>query len=397
MRANDAGGHSQTRPIAGPGQPPRQRGVADDGLHVAHVLHSLEVGGTENGVVNLVTRLGGVRHSVIAMTTAGPLAARLPAGVGVRCLGKRPGIDARAILRLARELRRLRPTVVHSRNWGALDAVLAARLARVPVVIHGEHGREASDLLGLDPRRNRLRRLAARLVDRFVTVSFDLRRWLIETVRIPAARVVTIHNGVDTERFGDEGREAGRAALGLAPDRLVVGAVGRLDPVKDHAGLLAAFALVAEASAMLVIVGEGPCRSPLETRVRALGLGERVRLLGERGDVALLLRGLDVFVLPSLGEGISNTLLEAMATGLPVVATRVGGNPELVEDGVNGRLVPPADPGALAGALAEYLADPALRALHGKTSRQLAVERFGLDRMAARYRKLYRGLAGGEA
>ena len=177
---------------------------------VVHVVHSLGVGGTENGVVNVINSLAqGLRHAVVAVTESGPLAARLPAGTPVLALGKRPGIDPAAMLRLARALRRLRPDIVHTRNWGALDAVMAARLVRVPAVIHGEHGREVGDPTGLNRRRNRIRRALSPLVDRFVAVSHDLERWLVHTVGIPAGKVQTIHNGVDTERFSRRGPRGG--------------------------------------------------------------------------------------------------------------------------------------------------------------------------------------------
>jgi sugar transferase (PEP-CTERM/EpsH1 system associated) len=366
-------------------------------MHVVHVLHTLAVGGTENGVVNLVNALAGdARHTVIAVTTSGPLAARLPAGVAVHALGKRPGVDPAAVVRLTRLLRRLRPDIVHSRNWGAFDAVAAARLAGVPVVIHGEHGREAADPEGQDRRRNRLRRLLSPLIAQWVTVSHDLRRWLVHRVGIPADRVLTIHNGVDTARFAEGDREAAREALGLEPGRPVVGTVGRLDPVKDHVRLVTAFRSVAarRSDARLVICGDGPLREELHRAVDAVRLQGSVRLLGERDDVPRVLAALDVFTLPSIAEGISNTVLEAMASGLPVVATRVGGNPELVEDGVTGRLVEPRRTEALAEALLGYLNDPVLARLHGKAARQRCVAEFSLERMAARYLALYRRLAG---
>src|SRR5262249_22925832 len=142
----------------------------------------------------------------------------------------------------------------------------------------------------------------------------------------------------------------------------------------------------------LVIAGDGPCRAELAGVVSSLGLESCVHLLGERPDIPRVLAALDVFVLPSIAEGISNTLLEAMATGLPIVATRVGGNPELVRDGVNGLLVPRQDPDALASALGAYLSDAQLRAAHGDASRRRAVESFGLDRMCEDYARLYRGL-----
>jgi sugar transferase (PEP-CTERM/EpsH1 system associated) len=364
-------------------------------IHVVHVLHSLAVGGTEGGVINLIRSLGAdMQHTVIAVTTLGPLAARVPAGVAVHCVGKRPGWDLPAMIRLVRLIGRLRPQVVHTRNWGAFDAVLAARLTRVPVVIHGEHGREAEDPAGLGWRRNRLRRLFAPLIDRFVAVSLELGRWLVDVVGISPARVVTIHNGVDAKRFSDEEREHGRRVLNLAPDAIAIGTVGRLDPVKDQMGLLEAFAGIAaaERGAVLIIAGDGPCRAALEERARQADLVGRVRLLGERSDIPRVLGALDIFVLPSIAEGISNTILEAMATGLPVVATRTGGNPELVEDGVTGTLVPVGDRAALAAAVSHYVTDLDARALHGKSGRQRAMEHFELNRMAQRYRDLYTSL-----
>jgi sugar transferase (PEP-CTERM/EpsH1 system associated) len=365
---------------------------------VVHVVNSLAVGGLENGVVNLVdataTRF---RHVIVCMTADGPLHARLRPEVEVIVLGKRPGQDPWALLRLVRLLRRLRPLIVHSRNWPAIDAIPAARVARVPLVVHGEHGREVADPEGRNPRRKRIRRALAPLVHHFVTVSADLRRWLIEDVRVPAAKVSAIHNGVDLSRFGRAGRLESRLRLDLPAEAAIVGTVGRLDPVKDQAGLIRAFAKVRSAhpEALLVVVGDGPCRAELENVAAASGQGEHVRLLGNRDDIPAVMSALDVFVLPSIAEGISNTILEAMASGLPVVATRVGGNPELVEDGIGGALVPRQDPSALAAAIAAYVADPELRRRHGLASRQRATGHFSLERMAEAYANLYTNLAAG--
>ncbi|MGH7403293.1 MAG: glycosyltransferase, partial [Candidatus Rokuibacteriota bacterium] len=210
---------------------------------IVHVVHSLAVGGVENGVVNLVNATDAMfRHVVVCMTTEGPMRGRLRPGIEVVSIGKRPGHDVPAFVRLVRTLRRLRPAVVHSRNWAAFDAVPAARLARVPLVVHGEHGREITDPHGRRRRRNRARRALAPLVSRFVTVSEDLRRWLIEEVRLPAHNITTIHNGVDLSRFGSLDRHTARLRLGLSSDCAVLGTVGRLDPVKDQAGLVRAFA-----------------------------------------------------------------------------------------------------------------------------------------------------------
>lgn len=360
-------------------------------MHVAHVVHSLEVGGTENGVVNLVGALREVRHSVVAVTATGPLAARLPAGVPVSCVHKRAGIDVRAVGRFVAAFRALRPDVVHTRNWASFDAVVAARVAGVRVVIHGEHGREIGDPEGRNPRRNRIRKLLSPLVTGFVAVTHDLERWLVERVGIPAHKVVTIPNGVDTRRFVDGDRPAARAALGAPHGSLVIGTVGRLDPVKDQVGFLRAFARVAARypTALAVLVGDGPCRAALEQEIASLGLDGRARLLGNRLDVPRLLPGFDLFSLPSIAEGMSNTVLEAMAAGLPVVATRVGGTPDMVDDGVTGALVAPRDVAGLAAAFDAYLADPFLRASHGKAGQARALTEFSLERMAATYGALY--------
>jgi sugar transferase (PEP-CTERM/EpsH1 system associated) len=366
-------------------------------IHAVHVLDSLEVGGMENGVVNLINATRDhLRHTVVTLSGRGPLSERLPASVAVHCIGKRAGMDLGAVVRLGRLLRGLRPDLVHSRNWGALDTVVAARLAGVRTLVHGEHGREAKDPQGLDPRRNRLRRLLSPLVSRFVTVSFDLRRWLIATVRIPAHKVVAIHNGVDTSRFYPGDLAEARDAVGLPIAATVVGTIGRLDPVKDQAGLIAAFSGLtgSGASPVLAIVGEGPSRPALESEIKQRGLSERVRLLGERRDIPDLLRAFDVFVLPSRAEGMSNTILEAMATGLPVIATDVGGNPELVDPDVTGRLVPSGDPKALEAALSVYVADSYLRRLQGKAGRERVLQHFSLDRMAQAHRGLYTSLCG---
>ncbi len=364
---------------------------------IAHAMHSLAVGGLENGVVNLVNATtGAFRHVIVCMTGEGPMRDRLRPGVEVYAIGKRPGHDLPAFVRLVRTLRRLRPALMHSRNWAAFDAIPAARLAGVPFVVHGEHGREAADPLGRSRRRNGARRTLAPLVSRFVTVSDDLRDWLVDFVGIPSHKVVTIRNGVDLSRFGHLERHPARLRLGLATDAVVIGTVGRLDPVKDQAALVRAFAAVASnhPGAYLVLAGDGPCRGALGQLVEELGVAPRVRLLGDRTDVPAVLAAMDVFVLPSIAEGISNTILEAMASGLPVIATRVGGSPELIEDGVVGTLVPPQDPAALAAALAVYLDDSEMRAVRGKAARTRAAERFGLDRMCDAYAELYRDLLG---
>jgi sugar transferase (PEP-CTERM/EpsH1 system associated) len=362
---------------------------------IVQVIPSLRLGGLENVAVRLVQHLSPVaEQAVVTPTGAGPLAERFPAGVSVFPLAEQHRPDRWNALRMARLFRKLRPDIVHTRNWTCIDAVIGAKLAGVPVVIHGEHGRDAADPEGRNPRRQQARRFLSPFVTEFVTVSRDLARWLVEQVRVPARKVRTIYNGVDTEHYAPGDRAAARRALGIPMDWAVAGTVGRLDPVKDQVGLIRAFARTDGAQARgrhaLVIAGDGPCREQLEATVGELGLGDSVRLLGERDDVPLILQALDVFVLSSIGEGLSNAILEAMATGLPVIATRVGGNVELVRDGITGRLIEPSRPATLAEALGDYLSDPLRARAQGAAGRERAVAEFGLEHMLAGYEALYR-------
>ena len=343
-------------------------------------------------MVNLVNRMDPerFRHDVVCIGSDGPMASRIEqAGVSVHAIGKGQGSDYGLALKLAQVMRRRRPGIVHTRNWGSVDGILAARMAGVPVVIHGEHGREAADPEGRNRRRTLARRLLGRWVDRFVTVSADLERWLSDEAGVPAGKVVRIVNGVDTEKFRPASdKSALREKLGIPPENFVVGAVGRLDAVKDYGTLIRAAGRGGDGT-LLMIAGSGPCREELEQVAREQGLNGSIQFLGEREDVPGLMRVFDLFVLSSVGEGMSNTILEAMASGLPVAATRVGGNPELVEEGVTGTLVPPGDPEKLAAAIRSYRDDPSRARAHGEAGREKAVSSFSLSRMVREYEALY--------
>jgi sugar transferase (PEP-CTERM/EpsH1 system associated) len=370
-------------------------------LRIMHVVHSLGVGGLENGLVNLVNRMDPARfeHSICCVGEAGPMVSRITRpDVRVFALGKGKGGDHALSLKLARLLRKERPDIVHTRNWGAVDGIVAARFARVPVVIHGEHGREAADPEGRNRRRNVARRLLGRWVDRFVTVSNDLRAWLVGDVAIPVGKVSLISNGVDTVRFlpADDGEKGAiRERLGLGLRSFVVGSVGRLDPVKDYGTLIRAFRAVDDEEASLLLVGDGPCRAEWDHLASELGISGRVRILGEREDIPALMRAMDVFVLPSIAEGMSNTILEAMASGVPVLATKVGGNPELVLDGMTGTLFEPQDVDGLGAILEVYRGDRMLRWRHGSAGRDRALSRYSLDVMTRAYEELYFSTAEG--
>ena len=371
---------------------------------VMHVVYSFDIGGLENGVVNLINRMppDRFRHAVVALTRCAPSFCRriVQPDVEFISLDKPSGHGIKVYPRLYRLFRELRPAIVHTRNLAALEAVVPARAAGVPVRIHGEHGWDVCDPGGMRQKYRLVRRMYRPFVSRYVALSGQLEGYLTDAVSVPAWRVERICNGVDTARFrpASDMRPALRGSPFGAPDEVLIGTVGRLQAVKDQTNLVRAFAHLVGLRApgtdslRLVIAGDGPLRSEIEAEIRAAGVGDRVWLAGGRTDVPDVMRSLDIFALPSLAEGISNTLLEAMASGLPVVATAVGGNPELVQQGRTGTLIPKTDYVALADALAPYVSDIALRRRHGEAGRKRVEAEFSLDVMVDRYATLYRNL-----
>lgn len=368
---------------------------------VVHIIHALGTGGLENGLVNIINRMpaGRYRHAIVCLTTADEFAQRIAAtGVPVMELHKRDGHDFGLYWRAWRTLRRLRPAIVHTRNLATLEMQFIAALLPGTRRVHGEHGRDVFDLDGSNRKYNLLRKAARRVVQQYIAVSRDLEHWLADAVGVPSERILQIYNGVDRERFRPPpvDMRPSVAPSGFLPaDALVVGTVGRLAAVKNQQSLLRAFAQILQQHPELVsrlrllIVGDGPLAAQLRDQVMQSGLEQHVWLAGDRQDVPQLLQSMDVFVLPSLGEGISNTVLEAMATGLPVIATRVGGNPELVVDGENGLLVPVADDAALAAALGGLVKDAALRARMGAAALQRIAGHFDWNITVNAYMNAY--------
>ena len=366
---------------------------------VAHVLFHLGTGGLENGVVNLINHMprDAYRHAIVCVKGSTDFSRRLARDdVSIVTLNKREGIEVASYLRAWRALRALRPSIVHTRNLAALEMQVPALLAGAPIRIHSEHGRDGADLDGRYARYNRLRKAFRPIVHSYVAMSKDLQRWLTDTIAIDHAKVHQIYNGVDTRRFAPKAVD--RAAIGPAGffegASFVVGAVGRTVTIKDHDTLIRAFAqLHAHAPSprglRLVLVGDGPLLEGCRRTAHELGVAQHCWFAGDRSDVEVILRSLDVFCLTSLNEGINNTVLEAMATGLPVVATAVGGNPELVVDGENGRLVPARAPAQLADALAAYVRDEDCRLSHGRAGRRRAELHFSLESMVRGYTRLY--------
>ncbi len=370
---------------------------------IVHIVFRFDTGGMENGMVNLINQLPEerFRHAVICLSGYGDFRHRIRReDVAFHDLGKRPGHDLSWYSRLYRLLRQLKPDLIHTRNLNALEAQFVAVLAGVPARVHGEHGRDVFDLEGKNWKYNLLRRAASLVVQRYITVSRDLADWLAHTVGIKPARITQIYNGVDQERFSPRGGER-RSELATAgffdAANCVIGSVGRMAAVKDYPTLVKAFIRLCRQSPdptglRLVIVGDGPARAECQSLLDAAGLSRQACFPGDRSDTPDWLASFDLFVLSSLGEGISNTILEAMASGLPVVATRVGGTPELVEEGKTGTMWTPGDVDGLAALLAGYAADPARRQREGAAARDRVERTFSWPKAAAAYQAVYESL-----
>jgi len=369
--------------------------MADTRPLVVHLVHRFDTGGLENGVVNLINHLPAFRHAVVAVTEITAFKDRVKApGTQFFSLHKPPGQGFWLYLRVYRLLRELRPAVLHTRNLGAMEFQLPAWAARVPLRVHSEHGWDVGDLGGVNRSNQRLRRVYGVGTHRFVALSRAIETYLTGPVGFAPARVQRICNGVDTQRF---------APATSVPDawpyrrgeHLVIGAVGRMQAVKDPINLVDAFLRLRELCPAdwprlrLVMLGGGSLLDAANARLAEAGVADQTWLPGDRSDVAQLLPQFDVFALPSQAEGISNTLLEAMACGCAPVATDVGGNPELVEEGANGLLVSPQDSNALAAALARLVNEPGLRQRLASASLARVRTEFSLGGMVQTYGRLY--------
>jgi sugar transferase (PEP-CTERM/EpsH1 system associated) len=331
-------------------------------------------------------------------------------GVEIVNLRKRAGHDPLHYLRMFGVLRALRPDVIHTRDGSGLPAQVVAALAGVRLRVHAEHGRAADGGPGARAgRRGRLadcllRRMLCPLIDHFIAVSSDLEQWLVESVGAEPARVSQIANGVDSVQFHPRlGPAAAVGPPGFMHDGVfVVGSVGRMDDAGNHTTLVEAFLRLiasphpAHQKLRLLLVGDGPARGECQALLHRAGAAARAWLPGARVDVPQLLRAMDLFVLPSLAEDRSSTILQAMATGLPVVASAVGGNTELVHPGFTGILVPPMSTELLAAAIADYCRIPEMATRHGARARSQVIARHSMPAMARDYLAVYDALTRSE-
>jgi glycosyltransferase involved in cell wall biosynthesis len=355
---------------------------------VAQVLSTFRVGGAEALALELASRASRDRFEpvAIALRRTGDMEPRFAqAGIPTLALGcaEDRGLDLGGLARFAQALRRRRVKVLHCHNrMATVYGVPAARLAGVPVIICTRHA--APTIYRSRGRPTLLERMAIPFVDHFAAVSNEVRETAARFKRLPAKRSSVIYNGADLQRF----RPASPARSAEKPALICV---ARLSPEKRHDVLLAAVRRLLDSGLALdlTVVGDGPTRPALEKQIADLRLEGAVRLLGMRDDVAELLREADLFTMPSATEGMPITVIEAMACGLPIVATAVGGFLELVKDGENGFLVPVGDADALAQALARLIRDRDLLRRIGAANRRVAEEKFDIADTVRNYEELY--------
>ncbi len=372
---------------------------------IAHVIYRFYLGGLENGLINLIDHMppDKYRHIIISLKGITHFKERLKRDdVEIIELHKKEGQDWRSFLTMYRVLKKHKVDIIHTRNLAAIEYQISAFFAGVKCRVHSEHGWDVFDPEGNNKKYQLLRRGLGLLIKVFIPLSLHLQSYLIEKVKIPAKKIKRICNGVDTQKFYPKKIKqlVKDCPLPFKKHYIYFGTVGRMHGVKDQMTLVAAFIHLIEQNpelksrTYLVLVGDGPLRQKAIDQLKEHNLLENAWLPGERQDIFEIMSMLDIFVLPSQAEGISNTILEAMATGLPIIATDVGGNPELVKDGETGLLVPPSDPLAMATAMLTLLADDKKRLQQAKMSYQRVQKHFSILTMVKNYTDVYDSLIG---
>lgn len=364
--------------------------------HIMQVIFALEFGGAESLALNVCSLLREDKRFSVSLCglfgTGGPLdGLAVERGVGAFSLDASRLGKVRTVVELYRRFRRERVAVAQVHGAYLLQYVMPAALLAGVAVVYTEHARHSLDRYAW---LRRVARLHGRLFGKMVCVSQNLRGFMIDVVGLSSDRIEVISNGIDLSRFARPAQDMSRKSEGL-----VIGNVARLTEAKDHGNLLRAFATVRREvpDVRLLLVGDGELRGEIESMVSSLGLADAVEMTGKRSDIPLLLAGMDVFVLPSRREGFPVSIIEAMACGRAVVATDVGGVREIINDGVDGLVVPPEDDTSLAAAILGLVRDPDARSLLGQNAAKRAIENFSDQAMIRNYVRLYTSLGGGRA
>jgi len=369
-------------------------------IKIGYVVSSLNYGGVEKYVVDLVNRIDRrcFEPIIFSFKPDGPLKTQLKRGVKIHELQKGKGNDFVLPVKMARLFRKEEIDIIHSNNWSTFAESAAARwIAFTPAMLHAQHGLEMNDteafLKMKRYKRNMMRRTLTYFTDQIVTVSNATKKFVCDEWKTPEKKVKTIYNGVDfislTSPFNL--RKKVRKNLGIDEDDLVIGSVGRLMKVKNYPSLIKAFASlsVKNPNLKLMLIGDGPEKEYLTALIKGFYLDDKAMLLGHRSDVRELLVAMDIFILPSFSEGISISLLEAMAASLPVVVTEVGGNPEVIENNISGIIVPPDDSEVLANVMWQLVNQTVRRQNLGVHARNRVEKKFNLNRCVKEYEDLY--------
>ena len=368
--------------------------------HIAHVLYSFATGGLENGVVNIINRLpkGKYRHSIICVSDYDEqFYQRITVeDVAIYKLNKKPGKGAKWLLDCWHLLKALKPDVVHTRNLSAIEAQLPAFFSHARLRIHGEHGWDTNDIGGINKKYQWVRRFFKPLIHQYIGLSLEACSYLKDTIGVNSARINHICNGVDVEKFTPGGDATVLPSQFNEADNIIFGTVGRFAEVKNQLFLVDGFIALCNKfpeekhKFRLALVGDGSLRVALENKVAKAGLEEQVWFTGLRSDIPQLLNNFDVFVLPSLAEGISNTILESMASGVPVIATHVGGNKELLPpEMAESHLVEVNNIEQLTNAMAQYINNNEKLTHNKAIARAHCVEKFSIEHMVNQYHLVY--------
>lgn len=362
-----------------------------EAIRILHVVHSLEHGGMEHVLTMVAGELAsrGFDIHVCCLDDPGQLADRLPDGQ-VHALNRQPGFRLATIAALRAQIRRLRPRLLHTHNYGPLLYGAPASLWGMTVpILHGEHAQLPPEQL--TPRHRRLRRLLYTACRQIHTVSTSQCTELLDLFPGVRSKLVPVVNGVDAKRFAPGDKRACREHLGLPLDLTLVGIVGRFRSVKRHVPLVEAMGSVPP-TVGLVIIGEGPERPAIEAAVAASPARERIFLIGHQDDPRPALQSLDLLAIPSVAEGLSNALLEAMACGVPALANDACGNSEAIIHDENGWVVPMPTSADIAARLTDAVADPARLAAFGQVARRYMLDLFAFEHTVDHYEALYHNL-----
>ena len=365
-------------------------------INIAHVVFSFSAGGIENGIVNLVNNLDPdrYRHTIVCLTKAGEFSEKIQAdNCQIVELHKKDGNDWKLPLKLRRVFKSNRIDIVHLRGWATLiEGIIGAKLAGVKKIIYGFHGKTIQDISTRNRKRQFAEMIAMRFIDRVVTLSEIMAADYQQYAKISSTKIQFIYNGVDTDKFNNKiNFKETRKELAINEKDFVIGSVGRLDPVKDFPTLIKAFSMFSKdiCCSKLIIVGDGPERAALEKLAKELGVENNTIFTGYRNDIDNLMQAMNVYVQTSLYEGFSNTIVEAMAVGLPVVATDVGGNSVLLNNEENGFLIEKQNPKNLKIKLQQLAENSSTRQIISTNNRMKTLKNFSFPQMVQRYNKLY--------